>query len=537
MNLKKILQGLVFIIVLSIAAHLIFSSLGFVPSDDGFMLAYTRRLLDGQIPYKDFLSAHNIGTPILWMPFVYFGGAYTFWITRFAVWFEFAAIAWIWTSIISKAFIKKEISIVAKFVLGLIAFFFTAHSFPPMVWYTIDGLFVYSIAIVLCRQDKIYAKIIGYMLVGVTFIIKQNFIFLLPAAIFLLGDWKSKKYWLSLVTPLAVYYLVLFALAGIPSVLMQTTSRTEFVQTAIKGFVAKFTFPWGILVGIAGSFLLQNKNFNKVFLGFLLIFFPVIYSVFYLNNSGKFIWDCSFFLFGTVLGMAIYFLNKKMYEKVSLMFIGIIVAWSVAISGGYNTPVFASGILFIYIYFSLIYLFSLNKQFERILVRSLNVIVIILLPIIIYNFYLLRVNNVYGEARPASQLTYSVANVLPGGKNLFTSKDVYEKLKDLQLAEKIVKKENKQYAILPAYAALWVKSEQANPLPMDYPFISNDQKALVQPLMNAIKKERGRIIIIVDKESLSQPEDYSDAAIFPISLVPEKYYRKLTETKYFILYQ
>jgi hypothetical protein len=105
--LKEIIIGSLFILIVSTAAHLIFSWIGFVPSDDGFMLAYSRRILDGQIAFRDFLSAQNIGTPLLYVPFVYFGGAYTFWITRFMVWFEFAAIAWIWTSIIGNAFSKN----------------------------------------------------------------------------------------------------------------------------------------------------------------------------------------------------------------------------------------------------------------------------------------------------------------------------------------------------------------------------------------------------------------------------------------------
>jgi hypothetical protein len=37
------------------AAHLLYSSLGLNPTDDGFTLAYARRILDGQIPHRDFV--------------------------------------------------------------------------------------------------------------------------------------------------------------------------------------------------------------------------------------------------------------------------------------------------------------------------------------------------------------------------------------------------------------------------------------------------------------------------------------------------
>lgn len=531
MNFKNVFIGLLFIVIVSITAHLIFSWIGFVPSDDGFMLAYSRRILDGQIPFKDFLSAQNVGTPILWAPFVYFGGAYTFWITRFMVWFEFATIAWIWTTIISKAFIKKKMSLIAKVILALIAFCFTAHSFPPMVWYTIDGLFVYSLALIFCQQKNQYLKILGYILVGVTYLIKQNFIFLLPVTIVLIGDWKSKKYWLSLLAPIAVFYSFFFVVAGPINVLAQTTSRTELYQTAVKSFVGKFTFPWGIILGFVGALFLQKKDIFKVSFGFAILLCPILYSVSYFHNSGKFVWDASFLLFGAVLGIALYYLQQKIYDKLKILLIGLITAWTVAISGGYNTPAFASGILFLLIFFSLYS--SLGINLRKFIVLGL----VLILPIILSSFYYLRVNNVYGEPRTANQLTYNVSGLLLGGDNIFVSKEIYEKLVDLRTAERIAKNIHKPYGILPAYAAVWVKSKQENPLPMDFPFIFNNQKALIDPMVNKIRNEGGKIVIIVDKISLNQPVDNSTDGVFPISMIPQKYYQKFAETKYFVLYK
>jgi hypothetical protein len=406
-----------------------------------------------------------------------------------------------------------------------------------MVWYTIDGLFFYSIAIVLCRQKNKYVKMLGYVLVGVTYLIKQNFIFLLPATIILLGDWKLKRYWLSLFAPLALFYGFFFPTAGLYATISQTTSRTEFVQAAIKAFTSKFTFPWGIIFGFTGSLMLQKKHFAKVNFGFLLLLCPVLYSVFYFHNSGKLIYDASFFLFGTVLGITIYFLRKKMYKIVSVMLLGVMAAWTVAISGGYNTPVFASGILFLYIFFTLRYFLNLDSDFGQGLSKILIVILILIFPVTLYSFFLLRIYSIYSEVRPAMQLTYSVAKVLPGGKNIFTSKEVYDVLSDLQSAEKIAEKERKPYAILPGDAALWVKSKQANPLMMDYPFIFNNQKALIEPLVNNIKNEKGKIIIILGKGCLTQPVDNSEMGAFPICLIPQKYYQKFSETKYFFLYK
>ena len=65
----------------------------------------------------------------------------------------------------------------------------------------------------------------------------------------------------------------------------------------------------------------------------------------------------------------------------------------------------------------------------------------------------------------------------------------------------------------------------------------NNQKALINPMVESIKNERGKTIIIVDKASLNEPVDNSASGVFPISLVPQKYYQKIGETKYFVLYK
>lgn len=536
--MKNFLIGLGFVFIVSLIAQFLFSSRGFVPSDDGFMLGYSQRIADGEIPFKDFLSAQNIATPILWIPFIYFSGNSVFWVTRFFVWLEFASIAWIWTVFVFNRIFKINIALPLKILLGLFAFFFTVHSFPPMVWYTIDGLFIYTLAIVLCSKKNTYLKTIGYFLVGVTYLTKQNFIFLLPATIFLLADWKERRYWISMLAPVLLFYCFFFIAAGIDNVISQTTSRTEFVQTAIKGFAGTFTFPWGLLTGIIGSFFIQKNKISKSSFGAFLLFVPILYSVYYLHNSNKFVWDASFLLFGNVLGIALYCLYKKLLiGKTELLFLLIITAWCVAISGGYNTPALASGVLFIANFVLIYYFLAQHKRLAKRQQQVLVIMTILLFPIAIASFYYLRTHAIYGEPRPASQVTYSVANVLPGGKRLYTSKEVYERLVDLQNAINYTKKQHLQYAILPSYAAMWVEAKQENPLLMDYPFVFNNQTALIRPLVNNIRQERGKIIIIVDKAAMQQPRDTSSMGVYPIAMIPSIYYNEVFQTKYFVLYR
>src|ERR1051326_4030664 len=67
-----------FLILTPLIAHLLFSWMGFTPTDEGFTLALSRRIIDGQVPHRDFILGAPFFSPLLHVPFVLFGGDYTF---------------------------------------------------------------------------------------------------------------------------------------------------------------------------------------------------------------------------------------------------------------------------------------------------------------------------------------------------------------------------------------------------------------------------------------------------------------------------
>src|SRR6266700_1685240 len=91
-----------FLILVPLLSHSSFSWMGFTPTDEGFTLAYSRRMLDGQVPHRDFIIIRPFLSPLIHVPIVMLGGAYTFWMSRLFVWFELTSIAWLWTSIVSR---------------------------------------------------------------------------------------------------------------------------------------------------------------------------------------------------------------------------------------------------------------------------------------------------------------------------------------------------------------------------------------------------------------------------------------------------
>jgi len=88
--------AVLFLAGVPLIAHGLYSWMGFNPTDDGFTLAYSRRIFDGQIPHLDFIIIRPFLSPILHMPEAAWAGDNMLMVSRFVVWAQFACIAWIW---------------------------------------------------------------------------------------------------------------------------------------------------------------------------------------------------------------------------------------------------------------------------------------------------------------------------------------------------------------------------------------------------------------------------------------------------------
>ena len=55
-NISPALRALLLLLGIPLVLQLAYSWMGFNPTDDGFILAYSRRVLNGQIPHLDFIS-------------------------------------------------------------------------------------------------------------------------------------------------------------------------------------------------------------------------------------------------------------------------------------------------------------------------------------------------------------------------------------------------------------------------------------------------------------------------------------------------
>jgi len=479
----EVLGGLLFVVGAAGLCHLAFSWMGFNPTDDGFILAQSRRLLDGEIPYRDFISIQTPLSPLLHLPIVLWGGDYTFLISRLVVWIEFAAAAWWWTLAVLRLAAKADRLIVAV-PLAATAMLFSSHSFPIMAWNTIDGLFLAALGAFLCTRDR---RLAGYFILGLAYLCKQNFLPLAVLAVWLWGDAKRQRAWLAAAAPGLVFIVLLAVSGALPDAFRQLTARTELLESGVYRYLWEFGFAWGLLFGwIIG---LTAAERPRIAFGAVL---GILTAAAISLGKGQFLWAPAFGLVGIALGA---FLPGALRERPlgggakATLFAGF-AAWCASISFGYNTPALAAGMPVAAIL--ALTGCSMSHRFKSAALAALALFSA-------FQVWTVRNEHVYLD-RPAAELTWDLAGIFPGAAGIRTNAAtaaVLSDLRDIVASERVA---GKTIAILPDFAGYWAASTQRNPLPIDWPLgdilIRDD---LIERVVDGIRQRRGSLAVLVEK--------------------------------------
>src|SRR5205807_428455 len=107
-----------------------------------------------------------------------------------------------------------------------LAIILTAHVFPPMAWYTTDGVTMASAGAALALSASPRKRIIGWLLLGFAPLCKQNFAFVAAAAFVLVPElrWRE-RIWIAL--PPALYAIILLVSGGMGPALHQLAAATN----------------------------------------------------------------------------------------------------------------------------------------------------------------------------------------------------------------------------------------------------------------------------------------------------------------------
>lgn len=471
----------IFIVLLATICHYLFSQYGFNPTDEGFVLSTSNRLLHGQIPHVDFSSVRPVGYAFLHIPELLISKNHVYLISRYVFWFEQVCIAFLWVRFIL-CYSKIRISIIQKYILVVIVFFLNVHYFPASVLHTIDGLLMCVIGLSIIISQNKYS-LIGFFIIGFAALCKQNFILFLPIAIILLG----RKNWLNNILigilPIVLYICVISMFGGFYQLKAQLTTHHEFFSIGISTYIKSRLFFAGIL--FACSLLIIQNNIYKTFV-LLVIYLICMYAMVTNRYHEKF--GC--FIIGATIGYFIITLVKREPTFTKLLFITIVLAWCVSISVGYNTPALFLGgnILLLLLYTINIHQIDIKKFTTYLL--------IIFIPLVIV-FYFVRTHNIYRDA-PSSQLTYKLDNIVEGAYGIETNRNTFKVLVELDLLKKLYP----NLVVLPDFTACNILHSHQSKIRTEWPNkteIPNDE--ILQFVIKDLKKDTS--IIAIPKYNLT----------------------------------
>lgn len=166
-----------FLTGVAIAVYIRFGPYGFNPTDDGYIVSQSQRILDGAVPHADLLSPRPLGSAFLHtvdvlLPLpLYDATRLVFCLEMMLVaallgWLLFGAPPWRWSAV-------EAIGVAGSALVNI-------HAFPLMPWHTVDGMLFAAAGLVVLdaalhsgRRRELAA---AFVLLGLAPLMKQNYL-------------------------------------------------------------------------------------------------------------------------------------------------------------------------------------------------------------------------------------------------------------------------------------------------------------------------------------------------------------------------
>lgn len=347
--------------VIALVAAFLYVTLnsGFHATDDGFILAQSWRVWNGQLPFRDFVTVRPPLSAYIHSVWFSLPEAWTF---RAARIFYFLEMALPPTLLFVLAFKTSLLPARPIAIAGLaLSLAFALHCFPPMPWHTVDGLWLSGLGagallITLKRWDErknaFWPMLAGALLSGLAALCKQNFA-VVPVAYFgLLGLFvflrvpaREKKSavrsiaWTMVITALLLILLgTRFLMSDIrPNLFRQLgSSSTAGGSVLFYGFQNFLSFLY-VPFFLFGYFVARMKKNRALALCAPILVVAACFDWFNFLRAG-------FCLFWLVVGGLAH--RKDRGSVISFVSIfTVIITWAGAVSWGYASPILGFGLL------------------------------------------------------------------------------------------------------------------------------------------------------------------------------------------------
>jgi hypothetical protein len=176
-NMSTHWPKLIFCLIFIVYA-IVWAPIGLDTKDGGFMLGMSWRVLHGDVPYRDFIYVRPpIPLYVHIIPLLF--GDFVFYTDRIITLTQFAVIAVAGSAVLFQA-LRRDYEPTSFWSFAACCFVMSVHNFPLFGWYTIDGVFFCTLALLaLMRRNYLLSG----ALAAAAMLCKQNF----AAIVLLLG--------------------------------------------------------------------------------------------------------------------------------------------------------------------------------------------------------------------------------------------------------------------------------------------------------------------------------------------------------------
>ncbi|MDQ6723325.1 MAG: hypothetical protein M3Z01_03560 [Thermoproteota archaeon] len=519
-----------------------YSFYGYNDADDGYTLALSWRIINGEIPYRDFIMVRPPLSPLFHALFLYIiPNDYQIIFDRFFCYLLFALSSLLGAYTIDKAFGLKDFKINPS-LLATVGFVFSVNCFPPMGWHTIDAIFFASIGIyILVCFSSTYSVIIGLLFLFLSALCKQPF-YLMPIAgvVFvslLHKNWnKTIISIISILVFTSVFFLILYKEDALKNFIELTTGSTKLVELLSAGFINYIAVNPLYLILLLASWLILKNPFKFKYLSLNRDLVPYFFiSILLLIPLARFIYILLFkevtyqtSFSGNAIGKILFLItifalvaNISREKKWITLWFLILVSWCSSISWGNKTPAL----------FSLPFIFGfllVSNQFFRVKnIANLAMYILVLGTVT----YLIAYQKPY--CNPLRQeLTYKIDHLFPKLKNIKVSKEIHDKY--TELAELIIKYGN-NFKTLPGMPLSNYLTNTKSPIVIDWVF-NAETNNINSDIINGLKFKK-TIIFMEKYPQLISISDSKEKFNSSVAYFIKKNWQKIDTTNYFEIYK
>lgn len=502
---KKDAPFLLLLLILPFFFLVFFGRFGFEDSDSGFLVGMGWRILNGELPYKDFYYVRPAASPLIsafWLAVLPEFGQVI--MMRLINYYLLMLQVCLTIVALSKYYDFKELKL-NVYILAFVSFLITSTGTLNFQWHTTDGVIFAVLGFFVIAQFKhrnfIYLILAGSLL-GASALTKQNFMLVPLLGVFFVclqhGHKKAFFVLIGILITLLSFYLYLLNNGLLTLYLDQTTGATNAKDLFAAGVTAYFAGDDYILVFVAVTFGLfmfllyfarsYSNLWGKLFISSIFVLVFINLSAFlYLKKSARLI-EFDHFIPVLLTSAFIYVLVfKREAIKDHYFLIALVgISWSASISWGGMTPLmYFTPIIFASYYLMQKYLHVFDKKINA------TFVVLIVFYSVIANTKPYRDNFVWSISNDASEISEKLA-FIKANDTVFN--------KHLELKRVFEKYHNT--TILPSMPGAYYIHGQRNAFSIDWAMdveAAFDRKGLIEKL------EKCCSYYIIEKKALGQP--------------------------------